>query len=52
VSEVSGASFVMDQAIWRDDTLLLSAMVTIVSLKNGRPVRLPESVKQALSVRN
>ncbi|MDR1828985.1 MAG: tol-pal system-associated acyl-CoA thioesterase [Methylobacteriaceae bacterium] len=49
VSEVSGASFVMDQAIWRADTLLLSAMVTIVSLKNSRPVRLPETVKQALS---
>ncbi len=45
ISEIRGASLVMEQHILRETTMLLSAQVVIVTLKNGRVVRIPDNVR-------
>jgi acyl-CoA thioester hydrolase len=43
-----GASLRMAQAIFRDDTCLLRAEVTVAAVRGGRATRLPETVRAAL----
>jgi acyl-CoA thioester hydrolase len=50
LSAVKGASFVMPQEVWRDDTLLFRAVVTIVVLDGqGRATRLPADTRAKLA---
>lgn len=47
LTEVTGARFLMDQKIWRGETLIFSATVTIVCISNsGRPTRLPAEIRR------
>jgi acyl-CoA thioester hydrolase len=47
VHSVSGARLVMDQKVLRGDTVLFSAIVTVVCLTvTGAPARLPEEVRR------
>lgn len=47
VRSVSGARLVMDQEVLRGDTVLFSAVVTVVCLTvSGAPARLPEEVRR------
>lgn len=47
VRSVSGARLVMDQEVLRSDTVLFSAVVTVVCLTvSGAPARLPEEVRR------
>ncbi len=47
VRSVSGARLVMDQEVLRSDTVLFSAVVTVVCLTvTGAPARLPEEVRR------
>lgn len=49
LGEMSGARVVLDQSIWRDETIIAHAEVTIAMLnEKGRPVRIPPAVKNAL----
>jgi acyl-CoA thioester hydrolase len=41
---IGGASFVLRQTIARDDHVLVTALVTVAALKNGRATRLPAVV--------
>jgi acyl-CoA thioester hydrolase len=46
LAALKGASFEMAQEVWRDDTLLFRAHVTIVVLtETGRPARLPADIR-------
>lgn len=46
VAWVKGASAAMDQQIWRGDTCILTATITIASMAtNGRPARLPTEIR-------
>jgi acyl-CoA thioester hydrolase len=46
LSALKGASFDMAQEVWRDNTLLFRANVTIVVLtETGRPARLPADIR-------
>ena len=46
LTDVKGASFVMPQEVWRDDTLLFRAAVTVVVLTaEGRATRLPADIR-------
>ena len=46
LTDVKGASFVMPQEVWRDDTLLFRATVTVVVLNaEGRATRLPADIR-------
>ena len=47
VDEVSGASLVMAQTIWRDQTCLIRAKVRIAAVRGGRAARLPETLRAA-----
>ncbi|SFI89580.1 tol-pal system-associated acyl-CoA thioesterase [Jannaschia pohangensis] len=45
LSDVSRVRFVMDQTVWRADTALFRARVTIVCMDvSGRPRRLPDGI--------
>ena len=45
---VTAARFVMRQEVWRGETLLFSALVTLVALgAAGQPVRLPADIRRA-----
>lgn len=46
---LGGASLDLQQIIRREETILAKARVTIACVVNGRPLRLPEGVRQALS---
>jgi acyl-CoA thioester hydrolase len=47
---VKGASFVMPQEVWRTDTLLFRAAVTVVVLNaEGRATRLPADIRAKLA---
>jgi acyl-CoA thioester hydrolase len=47
---VKGASFVMPQEVWRGDTPLFQAVVTIVVLnEQGRATRLPADIRAKLA---
>jgi len=49
LGDLSGARVVLDQSIWRDETIIAHAEVTIAMLnEKGRPVRIPPAVKNAL----
>lgn len=49
VQTVTGARLVMEQALYRDGTLLFSAVVTIVCLgEAGQPLRLPANIRQMI----
>jgi acyl-CoA thioester hydrolase len=45
IVEMKGASAILGQAIYRDAQILVSARVTIAFVKNGKPVRLPEALR-------
>lgn len=46
---VSGARLVMLQQVWRGDTLVFQAEVTVVCMgEGGHPVRLPANIRQQL----
>jgi acyl-CoA thioester hydrolase len=47
-ARVGGASLLLDQAIRRDGDLLIEAEVTCACLRAGRPVRLPQALRDAL----
>ena len=50
LTDVKGASFVMPQEVWRDDTLLFRAAVTVVVLTaEGRATRLPADIRAKLA---
>ena len=49
VAGLSGASLVMVQNIWRGETRLINAKVKIAALKGGKPTRLPENLRLALT---
>jgi acyl-CoA thioester hydrolase len=50
LTDVKGASFVMPQEVWRSDTLLFQAVVTIVVLnEQGRATRLPADIRAKLA---
>ena len=50
LSSAKGARFVMDQEVWRDETLLFRAVVTIaVMTLQGRPARLPAEIHALLA---
>ena len=45
---VTAARLVMRQEVWRGETLLFSALVTLVALgSSGQPVRLPADIRRA-----
>ena len=49
VDEFRKASFTMQQEIWRDDELLIKAVIMAAALnKNNRPARIPEQVRKKL----
>ena len=49
IEAISGARLVMKQEVLRDDTLLFSAVVTIVTLtETGHPARLPAIIRRAV----
>ena len=48
VGEVKGARMILEQQILRDDQILFTARVTVVVInREGRPRRLPESLRSA-----
>lgn len=52
LAEVRGASFVMEQQVLRDGKVLFTAVVTVVTMTvDGRPVRLPAAIRDAISSR-
>jgi acyl-CoA thioester hydrolase len=48
--EMRGASMVLNQGIWRGDERLVTAQVMVAAMRAGRAVRLPDALRQALSV--
>jgi len=49
VEKLKNASFVMKQSIFRHDTRLFEMLVTLVCVgTNGKPIRLPENLREAL----
>jgi len=44
---IGGASLTMRQEIRRDDALLSAARVTVALVSNGKPQRLPASIREA-----
>ena len=49
ITAVKGASMVMEQTVLRGAEVLVRAVVTVASLRNGRPARLPEALRRVLS---
>lgn len=50
LTDVAGARFAMPQEVWRDDTLLFRAHVTVVVLTGqGRATRLPADIRAKLA---
>ena len=49
--ELRGASMPMSQEVLRGDEVLLKADVTVAAVRDGRAVRLPDSLRRALSRR-
>lgn len=50
IAEMRGASLRMDQRIERDGEVLTRASVTVARVRDGRPVRLPSSLRDAFAV--
>jgi acyl-CoA thioester hydrolase len=49
LADVKGASFIMPQEVWRDETLVFQAVVSIVVLNaQGRATRLPAELRARL----
>jgi acyl-CoA thioester hydrolase len=48
-AELRGASMPLVQEVRRGDEVLLRAEVTVAAVRDGRAVRLPESLRRALS---
>ena len=48
VAELRGPLLRLDQAVRREADTLVQAAVTVVCIRNGRPVRLPDAVREAL----
>ncbi len=46
---MGGATIVLKQTVWRDNVLLLEAEVTVASIKEGKPVRIPDVLRNAFS---
>ncbi|WP_424753388.1 tol-pal system-associated acyl-CoA thioesterase [Methylobacterium sp.] len=51
VVELRGASMLMIQEVRRSDEVLLKAEVTVAAVRDGRAVRLPDSLRRAMSQR-
>lgn len=53
VEDIRGASFVMEQSVFRRDELLFKMCVTLVCVdtNNKKPVRVPDDMRQALGNR-
>ena len=49
VAELRGASMMLAQTVLRGDVCLTRADVTVAAVRRGRPVRLPDSLRAALS---
>jgi acyl-CoA thioester hydrolase len=49
LSELGGASMVLDQRVMREDHVLVSAHVTVACVVNGRPCRLPSTLRSAMA---
>ena len=49
--ELRGASMPMSQEVLRGEEVLLKADVTVAAVRDGRAVRLPDSLRRALSQR-
>ena len=48
--EATGARVLLEQDVWRGDTRLFAALVTIVALReSGGPARLPANIRQKLT---
>ena len=46
IKELKNSSFIMNQSIFCQDSMLFSMLVTVVCVdKNGRPIRVPETVR-------
>ena len=48
IAEARGPMVRMSQEIRRDGTVLSRAAVTVVAVRNGRPTRLPDEVREAM----
>lgn len=49
IKEMKNSSFIMNQSIFCQDSMLFSMAVTIVCIdKQGRPVRIPERIRKIL----
>jgi acyl-CoA thioester hydrolase len=49
VMDLRGARMIMTQAIFRDDTCLLKAGVTVAAVRGGKAARLPAALHKALA---
>ncbi|VAW21200.1 Tol-Pal system-associated acyl-CoA thioesterase [hydrothermal vent metagenome] len=50
IKSTKGARFILEQEIFRGDTILTRSSVTVVAIgENGRPVRLPAGMMENLS---
>ena len=49
IGELRGASMIMRQAVLRGDVILVTAEVTVVGVRDGKPARLPPSLRDALA---
>jgi len=46
---ITGARVVLEQKVWRGETLLFSALVTLVALSDtGQPARMPANIRRQL----
>ena len=50
LSELGGASLILDQKIMRQTQLLVTAKVRIACLSNGKPARLPITIKSLIKL--
>ena len=49
IRAVTGARLVLEQAVWRGENLLFSAIVTVVCVSDsGQPARLPANIRRVL----
>jgi acyl-CoA thioester hydrolase len=49
IRAVTGARLVLEQAVWRGENLLFSAIVTVVCVsESGQPARLPANIRRVL----
>ncbi len=49
IRAVTGARLVLEQAVWRGEHLLFSAIVTVVCVsESGQPARLPANIRRVL----